>query len=292
VQIITIGSSGSDAQRRRRLFAGEIIVLPPSPASERLVGSVRALAHDILGSADGPTDFERLPPMQLFAAISALKSRVAQDPVVTAQLAELLVETGVDRTSTFLHRLMLRVVPTVATAASAAYHAPLHRDLWLAAPQGQVNWWLAVSDVTSESCLAFYPSRWGVPVANDSDGFDYLAYRARLGARREQAAAGSELREAFSPPRATERIGEDEAVRLVCPAGAILLFSAAHLHASVPNTSSLPRLSLDFRTVASEDLRKNSGAPDVDTYCSGSSLVDFRRADDGSPVPREFIPHV
>jgi hypothetical protein len=74
-------------------------------------------------------------------------------------------------------------------------------------------------------------------------------------------------------------------LHIIYPPGGLLVFSAAHLHASVPNTSGRVRLSLDFRTFSLDDLLGGRGAPRIDTFCSGSSVTDFRRLADNSMPP-------
>src|SRR5262249_2142363 len=54
---------------------------------------------------------------------------------------------------------------------------------------------------------------------------------------------------AASPMEAVVR----ETLRLVVPAGGLILFSAAMLHSSMPNTSGLTRFSMDFRTANAVD---------------------------------------
>ena len=72
--------------------------------------------------------------------------------------------------------------------------------------------------------------------------------------------------------------------RVVCEAAATLLFSGAHLHATVPNTSNQTRFSLDFRTLHVDDLAGKRGATNIDCSAKGSTMKDFLRANDFSPI--------
>jgi hypothetical protein len=78
-------------------------------------------------------------------------------------------------------------------------------------------------------------------------------------------------------------------IRLLPPVGGIILFSAAHLHASVPNTSGVTRFSFDYRTIHLDDIAAKRGAPNIDSECEGHMLRDYIRATDHSHVPDEYF---
>jgi len=75
----------------------------------------------------------------------------------------------------------------------------------------------------------------------------------------------------------------------VVPPGGIILFSAAQMHSTVPNTSGRARYSIDFRTVNLADLRAGLAAPNFDSHPVGTSLRDFVRGSDGTPMAEEVI---
>jgi hypothetical protein len=78
-------------------------------------------------------------------------------------------------------------------------------------------------------------------------------------------------------------------VRVVCEPGGVILFSGAHLHSTVPNTSGRTRFSIDFRTAHVDELVSLGGAPVIDRECTGTTLFELRRASDFAPVPDEII---
>jgi len=80
-----------------------------------------------------------------------------------------------------------------------------------------------------------------------------------------------------------------ETLRLVVPAGGLILFSGDMLHSSVPNTSGVTRFSIDFRTVNAGDAAARRGAPCVDRYCTGTSMRDFVRASDRAAMPDDIV---
>jgi hypothetical protein len=69
----------------------------------------------------------------------------------------------------------------------------------------------------------------------------------------------------------------------------MILFSAAHLHSTVRNTTSAARWSIDFRTVDINDLRARRGAEIVDSCCSGTSVRDFVRMSDFAAMPTSIV---
>jgi hypothetical protein len=69
------------------------------------------------------------------------------------------------------------------------------------------------------------------------------------------------------------------------------VFSGAHLHSSVPNSSGKTRISFDFRTVNIDDLIAGKGAPNLDAKCTGTALRDFKRCTDLADLPAEVIAH-
>jgi hypothetical protein len=90
-------------------------------------------------------------------------------------------------------------------------------------------------------------------------------------------------------PRAQEPIELEPQFRLVCPVGGVLVFSAQHLHSSVPNTSGKTRYSIDFRTVHRLDAEQRRGAYLSDAACTGTTMRDYLRGTDLSHLPEEVI---
>ena len=68
-----------------------------------------------------------------------------------------------------------------------------------------------------------------------------------------------------------------------------MLFSAAQLHSTVPNTCGVTRYSIDFRTVHLDDVCSRNGAPNIDSACTGTTLRDYIRAADFAHLPEEAI---
>ena len=88
---------------------------------------------------------------------------------------------------------------------------------------------------------------------------------------------------------AQEELELDPQIRVVMEPGGLLIFSAAQLHSSVPNTSGETRLSIDFRTVHIDDLKANRGAPNIDSACTGTTIHDYLSGADLAHVPGDII---
>jgi hypothetical protein len=133
--------------------------------------------------------------------------------------------------------------------------------------------------------MAFHPRYWSEPVKNGSAEFNYYEWNS-VG---RKDAAKHVTADTRKQPKPEEPMELDPQIRCVVPAGGIVLFSAAQMHSTVPNTSGIARYSIDFRTVSRDDLVNRRSAPNVDTAASGTSLRDFVRASDRSPLPDDVV---
>jgi hypothetical protein len=68
-----------------------------------------------------------------------------------------------------------------------------------------------------------------------------------------------------------------------------MVFSGAHLHSTVPNTSGRTRFSIDFRTVNQRDIEQGVSAPNADSEATGTTLGDFFRSTDLEPLPADLV---
>ena len=134
--------------------------------------------------------------------------------------------------------------------AGLAYQFHPHRDTWFSAPHQQLNWWLPVYAIESENWMAFHPHYFDRPIRNSSAGYDYEEWN-RSGRRRPPSRS---RRRRASSREPTEPLELEPDVRVVTPPGGLIVFSAAQLHSTVPNTTGRTRFSIDFRTVNLDDL--------------------------------------
>jgi hypothetical protein len=133
--------------------------------------------------------------------------------------------------------------------------------------------------------MAFHPEYFHTRVRNSSAGYDYEEWN-KTG---RQQAAKQVKKETRKQPQAEEPLELEPDLRVVTPPGATLIFSAAQLHSTVPNTTSRTRFSIDFRTVNLDDLTEGVGAPNIDSECTGTTLRDFLRASDLEPLPEAIV---
>lgn len=249
------GAPLDEAARTQRTYGGAILVFRQVAAIERLVARLRDLAQAELGCDPGETHRHYPEPAAQAAAAQALRDAVGRDAPARGLLQEGLHEVGVDLDATFGDVLKLRLQPPAADQDSALV-APLaaHRDTWGSNVMAQANWWAPVLPVTANRTMALFPHLFRAAVANDSASWDLEDFLAARRAGRPYPML----------PRATESPAWATAVPLVIAPGDLLCFSGAHLHASVPNTTDLTRLSMEWRTVNGSDARAGRGAPDVD----------------------------
>jgi hypothetical protein len=133
--------------------------------------------------------------------------------------------------------------------------------------------------------MAFHPRYWDTPVRNTSREYNYDVWN-----REGRKLAAQQIKEETrKQPRSEEDIEPSPQTRLICPVGGALLFSAAQMHSTVDNTSGRTRFSIDFRTVHSDDVRAQRGAPNIDSACTGTTMRDYLRGTDFSHLPEDVI---
>ncbi|HEX5368934.1 MAG TPA: hypothetical protein VFY10_05915 [Dehalococcoidia bacterium] len=283
---VYIDPACDESERRERLYDGQVFVLPPRPASLALVEFAREMLADAFGPVDPRLAQYEMPVEEYVAIVAPLKPRFIHDPRTIELIADITREAGCDLRTTYLDVPRLRAVTSDAyLTAGVGYAHPPHRDTWYSAPMCQLNWWMPVFDIESESSMAFHPDYWARPVLNSSADFNYYEWN-RVGRR---DAALQIKTDARKQPQLLEDLEMEPQIRLVVPPGGIVLFSAAQMHSTVPNTAGSARYSIDFRTVNLVDLLEGAGAANLDSDCSGTSLRDFRRGSSGEPLPDEVV---
>jgi hypothetical protein len=283
---VYVDSTMEDRQRREELYRGQIFVFGPRPSTIALTDFARDMLVDAFAPHD-PVEAQYHMPVERFVEIFApVKPRFIHHPRTRQLLRAVVEELGCDPNETYLDVPRLRGVTSdgyLTSGVGYAHH--MHRDTWYSAPMAQLNWWLPIFDFASESSMAFHPRYWSEGVRNGSREFNYYEWNA-VG---RQEAAKQIHADTRKQPRPEEPLEADPQVRVVCPVGGVVLFSAAQMHSTVPNTSGRARFSIDFRTVNRADLEAGRGAPNVDSEPRGTSLRDFLRTSDGSPLDDDLI---
>jgi hypothetical protein len=137
----------------------------------------------------------------------------------------------------------------------------------------------------SESSFAFHQRYWTEPVPNTSNEYNHYEWN-RVGRASSAQQVKADTRR---QPHAIVPLELEPDIRVVCPPGGLLLFSGAHLHSTVPNTSGRTRFSIDFRTAHLDELAAQGGAPAIDRQCTGTTLFELQRLRDSAPVPEDVI---
>ncbi|MFO1080297.1 MAG: hypothetical protein U1E23_06710 [Reyranellaceae bacterium] len=276
----------SDLERRRALYDGDLLILPPSPGTLDLAAFARSLIEEAFAPWSPPHAHEHLPVQEAVDVLVKLKPHFIHHPRTKGLLQRVLLEHGCDPDTTYQDVPRLRVAyPKDYLTTGIAYAHHPHRDTWYSAPSCQLNWWMPLWDFEARQGMAFHPSYWNRAIDNDSAGFDYYRWNAE-GRRNAGQHVGKDTRR---QPHALETLALDDALRFVVPTGGIILFSADQLHSTVPNETALARWSIDFRTVDLDDVAARRGAPARDAACTGTSLRDFRRVRDLAAMPEDVV---
>ena len=107
-----------------------------------------------------------------------------------------------------------------------AYAWRPHRDTWYSAPLCQINWWIPIYDFQPDNAMAFHPPYWNHCVSNSSSGYNYYQWNKPY---RGPSVTKMTKEDPRPLPKATETVQLDPQIRLVCPAGGIVIFSGAQM---------------------------------------------------------------
>jgi hypothetical protein len=279
-------SKMSDDARRRCIYGGQLFVFPPSPSSLELCRLARELAQEAFGSLDPQFAQFTLPVEQYVAILADLKPRFIHHPKCKELLPRILGELGCDLEKTYFDvpRMRTSTHGGYLTAGIAYAFAP-HRDTWHSAPMCQINWWIPVYEIEPENAMAFHVHYWNRPVRNGSAGYNYADWN-----RESRWNAARHIKtDTRNWPLPEELLEPDPQLRPICPPGGIIVFSAGHLHSTVPNTSGRTRFSIDFRTVHLDDVITETGALNVDSAATGTTMGDYLHCRDLRHLPPELI---
>ena len=281
---VFIDPDGSAGSHREMLYAGNLVVLTRLQAVSDLVEHTRAQLTDLFRPHDPEHAHEHFEPAEMARMLGAWKPAFIHSDAAKKLTRAIITEAGLPDQQTHYDVPRPRTsFPVGHLTTGVAFAFPWHRDAWYSAPPQQLNWWMPVYPVRPDNSMAFDLNYFAKSVPNDSETFDYYEINSR---RLTTAAQVTNERQAR--PGAQGHQPASELVVLPSP-GAILLFSGAQLHTSIPNTSGLARYSIDFRTVDASDLQAGRGAPLVDARCTGTSIRDFRNVADDSQFAEETV---
>lgn len=276
----------NDHERRAAVYSGSILVYSPAPGALELCEFAQTLIESAFQPYDPRTVHRQIAVEQCVEILATLKPEFIHHPRSKQLIQEVLMERGYDLETTYFDVPRLRTAfPSDYLASGIAYAFHPHRDTWYSAPLCQINYWLPVYEFCPANGLAFHGQYWDSPVRNNSSTYNYYEWN-----RTSRKNAANHIKtDTRIQPRPEMPLDPDPQTRLVVNAGGAIVFSAAQLHSTVPNTVGSIRYSIDFRIVNLDDLRNRQGAPNVDSACTGTTLRDYLKASDFSPIPEEVV---
>ena len=276
----------SDDQRRQALYDGQLLVYSPTTGSAEFIRFADQMIREAFGGHDPETAQFHMDVTEYAALLADLKPKFIHHPKSKACIQQILEELGCDPSQTYFDVPRMRSATSddyLSTGIAYAFHP--HRDTWYSAPMLQLNFWIPIYRITAENGMAFHPRYWSQPVKNGSREYNYDEWN-----KTSRLTAAQHIKtDTRKQPKPEEPIELDPQIRVVLPPGAILLFSAAQLHSTVPNTSGRTRFSIDFRTVNLADAISGHGARNIDSECTGTTMRDYLRATDLAHLPEEVI---
>jgi hypothetical protein len=276
-----------DAERRKRLYEGQILVFSPKPSTLAFCAFARRLIEEAFAPLDPKTAQHELDVDRYAEILNGLKPAFIHHSESKRYVRALLTEFGCDPTKTYFDLPRMRSSTSggyLTTGIAYAWHP--HRDTWYSAPQCQINWWTPIYDIVSDNAMAFHPRYFRQGVPNSSAGYNYYEWNQ---AHRGSHVSSYTKTDPRPLPRPDHPIEMHPQTRLVVPVGAVIVFSGAQMHSSVPNTSGVTRFSIDFRTVNLEDAAAKGGAPNVDAQCTGTTMRDYVRVSDLERIPDHVV---
>jgi hypothetical protein len=269
---------------RQRVYRGDLIILTNLPSVKTFVEYTRRELVDLFRPYEPERVHEYIDKADMAKLLGSWKPSFIHASKSKELVGKIIREAGFPAEGTHYDVPKPRTsFPADHLTTGIAYAFPWHRDVWYGAPSQQINWWLPVFAVREDNAMRFDLQNFDRPVANSSARFDYYENNIARLSTASQISSEQQVR-----PAALNHTSVDEVI-IIPPPGAVMLFSGAHLHASIPNTSRRARFSVDFRTVDVADLHRHNGAPLVDTDCSGTAIRDFCRVSDGEPFDEEAI---
>jgi hypothetical protein len=271
-----------DRDRRQSLFAGDLFVYGSRPSTRAFCAASRHIIEQMLGPEPAWAQ-QRMSETEFVGLFTAAALSLSH---IVAELASAIVtDFGCDPATTFVGAPSL-VATTGRGFLAHGLGLPQHphRDTWFAASPRQVNWWIPLYDLSSSVSFAFHTLHWETPVRNSSGDFNFEDWyeTARMG---HGAGGGNPL----AQPRPLDPIDLTHVIRICCPDGGVILSSVAQLYSTVPNDTLRTHFSVHFQTASEDDLETGEGASDLDADTPGTSLANFVRCSDLSPIPRELV---
>lgn len=218
---VYVDAKMTDDQRRDHLYDGQLFVYPPKETALQFTGFAREMICEGFNCSDPTLAQFDMPVEEFVKVLAPMKPAFIHHAKTKKLIQEMLLDFGCDMDDTYLDVPRLRAVTSDAylTSGLGYAHHP-HRDTWYSAPMCQINWWLPIFPMASESSMAFHPIYWGQPVANGSADFNYYEWNST-----SRATASQHIKSDTRPqPKPLEPIALDPQIRLVTDPGEQFFF--------------------------------------------------------------------
>jgi hypothetical protein len=282
---ILVEPSFSDQQRRAAIYGGDTVHYLSRPHAKAFTDFAWQVIKEAFGSLDPAQAQFELSVERFVEVIAPLKTRFTHHPEAKQLLRALLEERGCDLDQTYFDLPKLRIVTHggyLTSGVGYAYKA--HRDTWYACPPAQINWWTPITEITERCGFVIHPRSFARAVPNNSKDFDAYKWNAE-----GRLTAAKHISSDPRPHPSLQAAMDLDWQVIVGAPGSMIMFSAQHLHATVPNDAGRTRFSIDFRTVHADDIANKRGAKLIDAECTGTTLRDFLRASDFAHFSDEVI---
>lgn len=268
---------------RTTLYSGGMILYSGLAAPAALCRYAQSCIGEAFGAEQDPRYVHhRLSVEEFVGKVVELKRLFTNSLPAKQHIRDFLREIGQDPQDFYFDVPRLRVVPHYDYLHAGVSYAYLpHRDTWYGAADCQLNTWMPVFEIEPDQTMMINPGYFDRPVRNTSGDWDLAHW-----IRHERPAAQSNIAaENRAHPVPLEPVSEDGELRLAGRGGDLIMFSGAHLHATVPNRSDQVRYSVDFRVLHRGDIAAGLGARNLDAAARNkeAGYRDLFRASDFKP---------
>ena len=283
MEIIRTSKTITDQERAEILFRGDLLIQTDIKAMHQVIVWTRDLLDQTL-PINATKIQASLDPKAFLKHTAKAQESFRKSEAIRKHFFGALVECGVDIQHTYYDHFPLRIVPSGDEYGGARNSSiSHHRDTWGSCIHSQINWWAPIFELEKSRTIAIYPDYWTHPLANNTQQWRFEKHieSRRITPKGMQAPYPS-------APSPTEAVNESNMIPVMLNPGDILSFSSAHLHASVPNTSSFTRYSVEMRTINLADLQQNRMAPNVDNQGERPMYQWFKRITDKQSLQAEI----
>ena len=142
---VHIDPAFDDAERRRRLYGGDVLVYTHVPEVAAFAAYTREMITELFAPHDPLTISSVHSPEELADLLIEFKPRWIHDPRSMEHVRAIARALGCEPEKIHADVPKLRTAfPQGGLSTGIAYAFQAHRDTWYAAPKAQLNWWMPV----------------------------------------------------------------------------------------------------------------------------------------------------